>query len=212
MSKYFTRNRLTSPLHFIRLINWNSAVVSGKGIKSNRRRCLLLRFGLWSRSIYSSSQTSEHHMVQREIKGTDLESICLERFFFFFSKESLSCNNVPYYEYTSLPGKKKRPFKFNIRNFSKSLWWLPIAKCQLLNKEAADGLSLSRPPSLHPGHVGLQVPCTPQYPACAICYPRSSPAFAKRCAIGPVSVSLEFLSPQAYLPFQNRKTSSVVHS
>lgn len=33
VSKYCARNRLTSPLHFIRLINWASAVVSGKGIK-----------------------------------------------------------------------------------------------------------------------------------------------------------------------------------
>lgn len=105
-------------------------------------------------------------MVQNKIKGTDLASICLERWFFFFFKEALDCIIFQSMNYTFLPGKKKWPFKFNIRNFSKNFLWLPIAcgnRSQFLNWtwETLYDLSLSCPPCLSPGHIPPHTPYTP---------------------------------------------------
>lgn len=109
-------------------------------------------------------------MVQNKIKGTDLASICLERWFFFLFKRGTGWYNLPKYElYIPFWEKKKWPFKFNIRNFSKNFLWLPIAcgnRSQFLNQtwETLYDLSLSCPPCLSLGHIP---PHTPRAPRCS---------------------------------------------
>lgn len=158
-------------------------------------------------------------MVQNKIKGTDLASICLERWFFFLFKRGTGWYNLPKYElYIPFWEEKNDHLNLTSEIFPRTFYGFPSpvgTDLSFLTKRGK--LFMIFPsvalPALARATYLLTHPVLPvalgylPFP-----YQNSFPAFAKLCASGHATFSLEFLSHWAHLFDPKINTSSVMPS